>query len=153
MGIRQLWPETDIRAERIPGSTAGIVLLRTSLFPIPVWIYVFCSLILLQVSTYWISTRTEEMVIRKAFGMSDLQIWSLLLKEFLTLLAVSAILYAGIEGVRYLVSGQTVLSFRFTAENILTLAVYTGLTLFMGTILPVLQVRKILPGTLLTGYH
>ena len=153
VGIRQLWPETDIRAERIPGSTAGIVLLRTSLFPIPVWIYVFCSLILLQVSTYWISTRTEEMVIRKAFGMSDLQIWSLLLKEFLTLLAVSAILYAGIEGVRYLVSGQTVLSFRFTAENILTLAVYTGLTLFMGTILPVLQVRKILPGTLLTGYH
>jgi hypothetical protein len=85
--------------------------------------------------------------------MSDLQIWSLLLKEFLTLLAVSAILYAGIEGVRYLVSGQTVLSFRFTAENILTLAVYTGLTLFMGTILPVLQVRKILPGTLLTGYR
>ena len=153
LGISQLWPEADISAERIIGSTAGIVLLRTSLFPIPVWIYVFCSLILLQVSTYWISTREEEMVIRKAFGMSDLQIWALLLKEFLTLLAISAVLYTGMEGIKYLISGQTILSFRFTAENVITLIVYTALTLFMGTILPVLRVKKILPGTLLTGYH
>lgn len=59
---------TDISAQRTFNSQTGMVYIDSNGLSIPLCIYIFSGLILIEISMFWIRERRNEMVMRKIFG-------------------------------------------------------------------------------------
>lgn len=141
--IYEKWPDTTVSAARLSNVQTAPVGLRTSRLSIPVWIYLFCLLILVQVSMFWIRERKKEILIRKIMGFSDLQIWKTMASNVFQWMIVSILIYLLVQLGINAVFGISAVSFLLEPENILIAVLYLIITMVVCTTGPLLAIRRI----------
>lgn len=126
----------SISAVRKTAASSENVYLRSSELSVPVWMYIFCAAILVQVSAFWVKARKKEVLIRRIFGYSYGKILLFLARQLLLLFAAALILY---------ILAQTLITrsiIRLHAADIWVGIIYMAATMGLCLILPGFYLRS-----------
>lgn len=97
--VSDCFEECRMSAARKNTEASDNVYLSKSKLSVPMWMYIFCAVILVQISFFWIKSRKKEILIRRMFGYSVVRIMLLLALDLLKLLFLAAILFFIIQAV------------------------------------------------------
>lgn len=113
-------------------------------------IYLFCLVLFLMISYYWIHERLREMAIRKAFGQKVCQIIWILVREIICIFAVGIVLYMAIQaGLFWILGYRADFVFIFNKMNLTLVFGYYVFIMAASVLIPAVQVIKVQPAALI----
>lgn len=109
-------------------------------------VFVFSIINIINISSFWINERKSEMAIRKAFGVSNLQISALLFMEFMSITLVTTILSLLFQlGLNLVVKSISGYYISISVGNFIFAIFMSVVTALITVIIPSIKVLKISP--------
>ena len=125
----------SISAVRKTAASSEEIYLRTSELSVPVWMYIFCAAVLVQVSAFWVKARKKELLLRRIFGYSYGKILLFLARQLLWLFADALLIYVLIQALIF----QSIV--KLHAADIWVGIIYIAATMGLCLVLPGFYLR------------
>lgn len=109
--------------------------------------FIFTLINCMVISNIWIKRRYNELVIRRTYGYGMADIIKLVLKDLAVYGGISMIIGIILQTVYAAALGKSMLKLNYAGENLLFFAVILGIIIIVSGLIPVLQIRKIVPAS------